>query len=53
MINRRDFVIGGSCVASAATAYALVPRKHVSLLGKRRMDDIVPRTFGLDASLKF
>ena len=46
MINRRDFVMGGACVASAATAYALVPRKHASLLGKRRMQDIVPRTFG-------
>lgn len=46
MIDRRNLVIGAACVAAAGTAYALKPRRHVSLLGRRLLEDIVPKAFG-------
>lgn len=33
-------------MTAAAAAYGLRPRREVSLLGKRSLNDIVPRTFG-------
>ena len=45
-MNRRDLIIGAGCVAAAGAAYALVPRKHSSLLGNRLLANIVPRSFG-------
>ena len=46
MIGRRDLLIGAGCVAAAGAAYALVPRRRVSLLGARKIDAILPRAFG-------
>lgn len=46
MTSRRDFVLGGACLAGAGAAYALVPRRRLSLLGPTTMTKIVPRTFG-------
>jgi EpsI family protein len=46
MIARRDLLIGGACAVAAAAAYGLKPRRHVSLLGKAALADVVPRTFG-------
>ena len=46
MTRRRDLLIGGACVAATGAAYALTPRRRVSLLGTDKLDDIVPRTFG-------
>ena len=46
MIARRDLLIGAGCVATAGAAWALVPKRHVSLLGARNLDAIVPRAFG-------
>lgn len=46
MIGRRDLLIGAACVTAAGTAYALRPRRHVSLLGDRKLADILPRSFG-------
>ena len=47
MTGRRDFLIGGACLAAAGAAYGLVPRRHVALLkAGLRMDDIVPTAFG-------
>lgn len=46
MIGRRDLLLGAGCLIGAGGAYAMVPRRHVSLLGARRFDAIVPRAFG-------
>ncbi len=46
MIGRRDLLLGAGCVLGAGAAWAMVPRRHVSLLGARHMDAIVPRAFG-------
>jgi EpsI family protein len=46
MIARRDLIFGGAFAAAAAGAYALKPRKKISLLGNRKMAAVVPTTFG-------
>jgi EpsI family protein len=46
VIRRRDFVIGGACLAAAASAEAIRPRTRMSLLGNRKLDSIVPSQFG-------
>ncbi len=47
MIGRRDVIIGSACLAGAGAAYALRPRRHVSLLEHgRTVEEIVPRNFG-------
>jgi EpsI family protein len=46
MIARRDLLIGSACVVAAGVAYALQPRRHLSLLGQQRLDRIVPPAFG-------
>lgn len=45
MIARRDVLIGAGCAAAAGGAFALTPRRHVSLLGAKRLADIVPKAF--------
>jgi EpsI family protein len=45
MSSRRDILIGAGCLVGAGGAWAMVPRRHVSLLGARQMDAIVPRAF--------
>ncbi len=45
-MDRRDLLIGAACVAGAGAALGLIPRHHVSLLAGRRLDQIIPRTFG-------
>lgn len=44
--TRRDLFVGALCVAGAGTAYALEPRRRVSLLGHRNLADLVPSRFG-------
>jgi EpsI family protein len=46
VIHRRDMLIGGACVAAAAAAYGLRPRRRVSLQGAAKLDQILPRQFG-------
>jgi EpsI family protein len=46
MINRRDLLIGGACVATAAAAEGLRPHKHVTLLGDRQLETLIPKSFG-------
>jgi EpsI family protein len=46
MTRRRDVLIGAACAAAAGTCLALEPRRRVSLLGRNKMADIVPRAFG-------
>ncbi len=45
MIGRRDFIFTAGCVAAAGAAYALTPRRRVSLLGARRLTNIIPTAF--------
>lgn len=42
MIARRDLLIGGASIAAAGLSYGLKPRRRVSLLGKDKMEAIVP-----------
>jgi EpsI family protein len=46
MINRRDLLIGGACFATAAAAEGLRPRHHVTLLGDRKLETLIPKSFG-------
>ncbi|MBS0505304.1 MAG: EpsI family protein [Proteobacteria bacterium] len=47
MIGRRDFIIGGACIAAAAGAEVLRPHKRVTLLDeKQRLDPAIPKAFG-------
>lgn len=46
MIDRRSLILGGSCVAAALAATALVPRTRVSLLGSTPLEEIIPGDFG-------
>jgi EpsI family protein len=46
MIQRRDVLLGALCVAGAAGAFALIPRKRVSLMSGLSLKDIVPTGFG-------
>lgn len=45
MSTRRDVILGGGCMVASGAAYALSPHRHVSLLGNRRLDSVVPRKF--------
>jgi EpsI family protein len=46
MIARRDLLIGAACVAGAAIAYELKPRRKVSLQGAAKLEQFVPRRVG-------
>lgn len=46
MKSRRDFLIGGMLLASAGSAYALTPRRKLSLLNGAKLDRMIPRSFG-------
>jgi EpsI family protein len=47
MINRRDLLIGGVCFATAAAAEGLRPHRHVTLLGDRQLENLIPKSFGV------
>jgi EpsI family protein len=46
MINRRDLLIGGACLATAAAAEGLRPHRRVTLLGDRQLETLIPKSFG-------
>jgi EpsI family protein len=46
MIARRDFIVGGAALGAAGLAYYLRPRRKLVLLGKEKMEAIVPKRFG-------
>lgn len=46
MNARRNFLIGGLCVAAAGSAYALKPRKRLVLLNGGKLGDAVPLQVG-------
>ena len=45
MTTRRSLVLGGACLAGAAAAYGLEPRKHVRLLSGAKMEAVIPTAF--------
>lgn len=45
LIERREFLIGGLCAVSAAGAYAATPRTQMSLIGKLKLEDEIPKAF--------
>ena len=45
MIARRDLLIGAAAAGAAGLALALKPRRHVSLLGKIKLENVVPESF--------
>jgi EpsI family protein len=48
MINRRDLIIGGACVAAAASAEVIRPHNRISLLkADEKLEDRIPRAFGV------
>jgi EpsI family protein len=51
MTSRREFLIGGACALTAGAAYAATPRERMSLLGKAKLEDLVPHAFGAWAEL--
>jgi EpsI family protein len=47
MINRRDLIIGGACLAAAAGAEVVRPHRRVTLLGENlTIEGAIPRAFG-------
>ena len=44
--SRREFIMGGACLAAAATAFARKPRHHVEYLGGAKIEALVPLQFG-------
>jgi EpsI family protein len=44
--SRRDLLVGALCFCGAGAAYALEPRRRVSLLGRRTLASLVPYRFG-------
>lgn len=45
MIDRRDLLIGGACLATAGTAAAMRPREQMSLLKGAKLETAVPKRF--------
>ena len=46
VIARRELIIGGACLAAAAGAAWLKPRREVALLKGAKLADVVPTAFG-------
>ena len=46
MASRRDLVLGAACLAGAGLAFALEPRRYVSLMPHARLEQIAPTAFG-------
>ena len=46
MINRRELIIGGACLATAAAAEAMRPSKRVALLNDQQLENGIPKAFG-------
>lgn len=45
-LDRRRFLIGGVMAVGAATAYARLPNQAVDVLGKRKLEDLIPKQIG-------
>lgn len=46
MTSRRDFLLGGACALTAGAAFAATPRSRMSLLGKAKLEKLIPLAFG-------
>lgn len=46
MIGRREFIIAGACAAASGVAFAIEPRRRMTLLGDAKLDKLVPTKFG-------
>ncbi|HEY0447075.1 MAG TPA: EpsI family protein [Allosphingosinicella sp.] len=46
MRSRREFMLGGMLLAASGTAYALTPRRKLSLLNGADLGKMIPRSFG-------
>lgn len=46
MTSRREFLIGGACAVTAGAAFAATPRERMSLLGKEKLEGLIPHAFG-------
>jgi EpsI family protein len=44
--NRRNMLLGGALLATAGLAYARTPRTHYDLLGKGKLEEIIPKRIG-------
>lgn len=45
-LNRRAFVLGGAFLGTAGLAAALEPRGRIDLLGKGKLEDVIPERVG-------
>lgn len=45
-LQRRDLLVGGALLAAAGVAYARLPRDSRLLIGKGKLEDLVPKTIG-------
>ncbi len=45
-LSRRNMLFGGTLVATAGLAYALTPRTNYDLLGKAKLETIIPEKIG-------
>ena len=45
-MGRRGFIIGGALLATAGAAWALEPRQRVDVLGKRKLESLLPTNIG-------
>lgn len=43
--SRREMLIGAGCLATAAVAFARLPRRHVAYLGEGKLEQLVPARF--------
>ncbi|NJC33706.1 EpsI family protein [Sphingomonas jejuensis] len=46
MLNRRNMLIGGAMLGAVGIGYARQPTVSEPLLGRRKLDDVVPKTLG-------
>ena len=45
-LSRRNMVFGGALLATAGLAYGLTPRTHYDLLGKSKLEKLIPEQIG-------
>lgn len=46
MFNRRDLLIGAGCFAAAGASLGMKPHRRMDLLGKTKLDALMPKAFG-------
>lgn len=46
MIDRRQLIVGGACLASAGSAAVLRPTRHLNIMGQTKLEQATPARFG-------